>query len=66
MTARLLRDQARLRAQGHKDQLSALIDDSDLDDELKDAMRMRLSKLWTEASLAMTLVHAAPPQGGGR
>jgi hypothetical protein len=63
MTARLLRDQARLRAQGQRDQLAALIDDAKLCAEMKDAMRLRLRNLWVEAQLAMALTDSMPPKG---
>ena len=64
MSARALREQARLRALGHRDALAALIEDSDLADEHRDAMRHRLRNLWSEATVAMTLVDSMPPKGG--
>lgn len=56
MLAAEIRERARLRAQGHRNQLAALIHEATLEDEMKDAMRVRLRGLWTEANIAMTLV----------
>lgn len=61
MSARELRNAARLRAQRHRDLLSQLIEDAKVCDEMKDALRLRLRNLWIEASLAMTLIESAPP-----
>ncbi|HEY2216550.1 MAG TPA: hypothetical protein VGH21_03580 [Solirubrobacteraceae bacterium] len=62
--AKELRDQARMRAQREMEALRHLIDDSAVCAEEKDAMRARLRNLWTQASLAMTLIDAVAAKGG--
>jgi hypothetical protein len=61
-STRQIRDRARLAAQGHADQLRALIDEAALEAEMKDAMRKRLRDMWNEATVAMTAVEGLPPK----
>lgn len=55
MIATHVRDEARLRAQRHLDALLSIVDDLEVDNEHKDALRHRLRELWKSASVAMSL-----------
>jgi hypothetical protein len=55
MIASTIRDEARFKARRHLDGLFAMVDDLEVDNEHKDALRHRLRELWKSASVAMSL-----------
>lgn len=50
----MTRNAARLRAHKHLNAMGQLISELEIADEMKDALRMRLRDLWTEAKAAMS------------
>jgi hypothetical protein len=63
VTATTVRDEARLKAQRHLDALFGIVEDLEVDNEHKDAMRHRLRELWKSASLAMSLASEMDKEG---